>query len=182
MESQHTVRPDRSEPAGRPVTTRFAGSLTQVRTSSAVALAIWPPMRAIAMPVDGLFEVRTPSLIAWPARSDLLLGRRRTVSDVDEVVSVEEVVSLEEVGDAGVGTGDSPGVGAGDGSGVGVGVGVGAAGVTEADETDAGEVPAAFVAVTANVYGVPLVSPVTVHVVAGAVAVQVAPPAEAVAV
>lgn len=37
--SQHTVRPDRSEPAGRRVTTRFAGSLTQVRTSSAVALA-----------------------------------------------------------------------------------------------------------------------------------------------
>ena len=75
MESQHTVRPDRSEPAGRPVTTRFAGSLTQVRTSSAVALAIWPPMG-------------TPSLIAWPARSDLLLGRRRTVSDGEEVASL----------------------------------------------------------------------------------------------
>ena len=59
---------------------------------------------------------------------------------------------------------------------------VGAAGVTEAEETDAGEVPTVFIAVTANVYGVPLVSPVTVHVVAGAVAVQVAPPGEAVAV
>jgi hypothetical protein len=104
------------------------------------------------------------------------------VNDGEEVASVEEVVSLEEVGDAGVGTGDSPGVGAGDGPGVGFGVGVRAAGVTEADETDACEVPAAFVAVTANVYGVPLVSPVTVHVVAGAVAVQVAPPGEAVAV
>jgi len=147
-------------------------------------------MRAIAVPVDGLFEVRTPSLIAWPARSDLLLGRRRTLSDGEEVVAVEEVVSLEEVGDAGVGagvcpgvgTGICPGVGAGDGPGVGVGVAVGAAGVTEAEETDAGEVPAAFVAVTANVYRVPLVSPVTVHVVAGAVAVQVAPLGEAVAV
>ena len=147
-------------------------------------------MRAIAVRVDGLFEVRTPSLIAWPARSDLLLGRRRTVSVGEEVVAVEEVVSLEEVGDAGVGagvcpgvgTGICPGVGAGDGPGVGVGVAVGAAGVTEAEETDAGEVPTAFVAVTANVYGVPLVSPVTVHVVAGALAVQVAPLGEAVAV
>ena len=44
-------------------------------------------MRAIAVPVDGLFEVRTPSLIAWPARSDLLLGRRRTLSDGEEVAS-----------------------------------------------------------------------------------------------
>ena len=129
-------------------------------------------MRAIAVRVDGLFEVRTPSLIAWPARSDLLLGRRRTVSDG------EEVASLEKVGDAGVGAGVCPGVGAGDGSGVRVG----AAGVTEAEETDAGEVPTVFIAVTANVYGVPLVSPVAVHVVAGAVAVQVAPPGEAVAV
>ena len=134
MESQHTVRPDRSEPAGRPVTTRFAGSLTQVRTSSAVALAIWPPMRAIAVPVDGLFEVRTPSLIAWPARSDLLVGRRRTVSDG------EEVASLAVAGDAGVGTG----VGAGDDSG-------GSAGVTEADGLDAAEVPAELVAVTVKV-------------------------------
>lgn len=137
MESQHTVRPDRSEPAGRPVTTRFAGSLTHVRTSSAVALAIWPPMRAIAVPVDGLFEVRTPSLIAWPARSDLLLGRRRTLSAGDEVVS------LAVVGDAGVGTG----VGVRDDSGAGVG----SAGVTEADALDAAEVPAELVAVTVKV-------------------------------
>jgi hypothetical protein len=151
-------------------------------------------MRAIAVRVDGLFEVRTPSLIASPARSDLLLGRRRTLSDGEEVASVEEVVSLEEVGDAGVGAGVCPGVGAGVcpgvgagvcpgvGAGDGSGVGAGAAGVTEAEETDAGEVPTVFIAVTANVYGVPLVSPVAVHVVAGAVAVQVAPPGEAVAV
>ena len=106
------------------MTTRFAGSLTQVRTSSAVALAIWPPMR-------------TPSLIAWPARSDLLLGRRRTVSDG------EEVASLAVVGDAGVGTG----VGVRDDSGAGVG----SAGVTEADGLDAAEVPAELVAVTVKV-------------------------------
>ena len=102
-------------------------------------------MRAIAVRVDGLFEVRTPSLIAWPARSDLLLGRRRTLSDGEEVASVEEVVSLEEVGDAGVCTGT--GVGAGDDSGAGVG----SAGVTEADALDAAEVPAELVAFTVKV-------------------------------
>ena len=94
-------------------------------------------MRAIAVPVDGLFEVRTPSLIAWPARSDLLLGRRRTVSDG------EEVASLAVVGDAGVGTG----VGVRDDSGAGVG----SAGVTEADALDAAEVPDELVAVTVKV-------------------------------
>jgi hypothetical protein len=36
-------------------------------------------------------------------------------------------------------------------------------------------VPAAFVAVAENVYGVPFVSPVTVHDVAGLVTVQVRP-------
>jgi hypothetical protein len=41
-------------------------------------------------------------------------------------------------------------------------------GVTTLDGADAGEVPAAFVAVTVNVYAVPLVSPVTTVAVAGA--------------
>jgi len=39
------------------------------------------------------------------------------------------------------------------------------AGVTEFDALDAGPVPTAFVAVTVNVYDVPLVKPVTVWVV-----------------
>jgi len=54
-------------------------------------------------------------------------------------------------------------------------------GVTAALDEDAGEVPAAFVAVTVNVYAVPLVSPVTVPVVAPAVD-TVAPPGDAVTV
>ena len=46
-------------------------------------------------------------------------------------------------------------------------------GVTaDADEADAGPVPAEFVAVTVNVYATPLVRPVTVHEVAGEVALQ----------
>jgi hypothetical protein len=40
-------------------------------------------------------------------------------------------------------------------------------GVTALDAADAGPVPIALVAVTLNVYAVPLVSPVTVAVVAG---------------
>ena len=40
-----------------------------------------------------------------------------------------------------------------------------AAGVAGADGADAAPVPMALVAVTVNVYGVPLVRPVTVHVV-----------------
>ena len=123
-------------------------------------------MRAIAVPFDGLFEVRTPSLIAWPARSDLLVGRRRTLSAGDEVVS------LAVVGDAGVGTG----VGVRDDSGAGVG----SAGVTEADALDAAEVPAELVAVTVKVYRVPLARPGMVHEVEEVV--QVAPPGEAMAV
>lgn len=39
-----------------------------------------------------------------------------------------------------------------------------ATGVTEEDAADAGPVPTALVAVTVNVYAVPLVSPLTVHV------------------
>jgi hypothetical protein len=43
----------------------------------------------------------------------------------------------------------------------------GTLGVTAADDADAGPVPTALVADTVNVYAVPLVSPVTVAVVAG---------------
>ena len=46
------------------------------------------------------------------------------------------------------------------------------AGTAAADATDATPVPAEFVAVTVNVYEVPLERPVTVHEVAGAVALQ----------
>ena len=46
------------------------------------------------------------------------------------------------------------------------------AGTAAADATDATPVPAEFVAVTANVYDVPFERPVTVHEVAGAVALQ----------
>ena len=49
-------------------------------------------------------------------------------------------------------------------------------GVTALDAVEAGPVPLALLAVTVNVYAVPLLSPVTVQVVAGAVAVQVKPP------
>ncbi|BAS11711.1 hypothetical protein AHiyo8_00140 [Arthrobacter sp. Hiyo8] len=48
-----------------------------------------------------------------------------------------------------------------------------AVGVTGADADDAGDVPIAFVAVTVNVYAVPLASPVTVAVVAGGFPVTV---------
>ena len=54
------------------------------------------------------------------------------------------------------------------------------AGVTAAEADDSAPFPTAFVACTVNVYGVPLVSPVTVH---GLVEQDpVAPPGEAVAV
>ena len=55
-----------------------------------------------------------------------------------------------------------------------------ATGVTEFDAPDALDVPAPFVAVEVKVYGVPFVSPVTVHEVAGTVTVQAPPPGEAV--
>jgi hypothetical protein len=47
------------------------------------------------------------------------------------------------------------------------------AGVTAVDADDAVLVPAAFVALTRNVYAVPLVNPVTASVVAGGVPVTV---------
>ena len=49
-------------------------------------------------------------------------------------------------------------------------------------EVDAGPTPRAFVAVTEKEYVVPFVNPLTTQVVAGAVAVQVAPPGDAVTV
>ena len=56
-----------------------------------------------------------------------------------------------------------------------------AVGVTGAEGAEAGPVPKAFVAVTVNVYVVPIVSPTTVHESMPGV-VQVAPPGAAVAV
>ena len=53
-----------------------------------------------------------------------------------------------------------------------------AAGVAAADGADATPVPMGLVAVTVNVYGEPLVSPVTVQVVAPPVAVQVLLPGD----
>jgi hypothetical protein len=55
------------------------------------------------------------------------------------------------------------------------------AGVTATDAADGGEPPTAFVATTRNVYGVPLVSPDTVAVVAPVV-VAVRPPGDDVTV
>ena len=49
----------------------------------------------------------------------------------------------------------------------------GAVGVTEFEDADAGPVPTAFVADTLNVYAVPLLSPLTVAVVAGGLPVTV---------
>ena len=72
------------------------------------------------------------------------------------------------------------GVNTGVGPGVNTGV-VGATGVTELDATDALPVPATFVAVTVNIYAVPLVRPVTVQERAPVV-VHVRPPGLAVTV
>ena len=58
-----------------------------------------------------------------------------------------------------------------------------AVGVTDADGAEAADAPTAFVALTENVYAVPLVRPVTVQVVAFApLTVHVRPPGAAVAV
>lgn len=57
-----------------------------------------------------------------------------------------------------------------------------ARGVTAAEATDAGDVPALFVAVDVNVYDVPLVSPETVQLPEAPLTVHVAPPGEAVTV
>jgi hypothetical protein len=55
-------------------------------------------------------------------------------------------------------------------------------GVTEFDAADAGPLPTELVAVTVKVYAVPLVSPVTVALVALPPAVAVWPPGDAVTV
>lgn len=73
---------------------------------------------------------------------------------------------------------------AGDAGGVAVGAtgaGGGAVGTTAPLAVEAAETPTPLRAVTVNVYAVPAVSPVTVHVVA-AVVVQVRPPGDAVTV
>jgi hypothetical protein len=64
----------------------------------------------------------------------------------------------------------------------GVVVDAGADGVTEFELADAADVPPALVAVVEKVYAVPLVKPVTVQEVAGAVMEHVAPPGAAVTV
>ena len=51
-----------------------------------------------------------------------------------------------------------------------------ATGLTELDAPEEPDVPAALVAVAENVYGVPVVRPVTVHEPAAPVTVQVRPP------
>ena len=55
------------------------------------------------------------------------------------------------------------------------GCGATACGVTAEDGEEAGLEPLSFFATTVKVYAVPFVNPVTSHVVAGAVAVQVLP-------
>jgi len=50
------------------------------------------------------------------------------------------------------------------------------------DEADTGLLPMLVLAVTVKVYAVPLVSPAITHVVAGAVAMQLPPPDDAVTV
>jgi len=78
-------------------------------------------------------------------------------------------VSATTTGLAGVGL---AGVGL---AGVGL-AGVGLAGVIAAELPEAVEVPAALVAVTVNVYAVPLVKPVTMAVVADPTEAPVSPP------
>jgi hypothetical protein len=56
------------------------------------------------------------------------------------------------------------------------------AGTAPADATDAGPVPAEFVALTVNVCDTPFARPITVHVTAGDVAVQVFEPGDDVTV
>ena len=55
-------------------------------------------------------------------------------------------------------------------------------GVTGDDAAEAVLLPSDALVTAVNVYAVPFVSPVTTHEVAGAVAVQVAPPGDAVTV
>src|SRR5919199_5949284 len=70
-------------------------------------------------------------------------------------------------GAGGTGAGGTGGTGAGGGGGA-TGAG-GATGVTELEASDAGLLPTALVATTVKVYAVPLVRPLTVALVAGAV-------------
>ena len=63
-----------------------------------------------------------------------------------------------------------------------VGAPAAVAGTAAADATDARPEPAEFVAITTNVYEVPLVRPVTVHELAGATALQASEPGEDVTV
>ena len=95
--------------------------------------------------------------------------RRSCVTDVFDPALKAAALGVV---DTGVNTGVGPGVNAGV---------VGATGVTELDATDALPVPATFVAVTVNIYAVPLVRPVTVQERAPVV-VHVRPPGLAVTV
>ena len=99
--------------------------------------------------------------------------RRSCVTDVFDPALKAAALGVV---DTGVNTGVNTGVGPGVNTGV-----VGATGVTELDATDALPVPATFVAVTVNIYAVPLVRPVTVQERAPVV-VHVRPPGLAVTV
>ena len=66
---QHTSCPDRSDPAGRRMITRFDGSLTQPLRAALV--------RAVLL-IAYRLRIRTPRRIGWPARSVVRLGSRRT--------------------------------------------------------------------------------------------------------
>jgi hypothetical protein len=92
----------------------------------------------------------------------------RQVAGMPSALGVVEV-SATTTGLAGVGL---AGVGL---AGVGL-AGVGLAGVIAAELPEAVEVPAALVAVTVNVYAVPLVKPVTMAVVADPTEAPVSPP------
>jgi len=92
----------------------------------------------------------------------------RKVAGMPSALGVVEV-SATTTGLAGVGL---AGVGL---AGVGL-AGVGLAGVIAAELPEAVEVPAALVAVTVNVYAVPLVKPVTMAVVADPTEAPVSPP------
>jgi len=109
----------------------------------------------------------------YPVMTDppLLVG---AVHDTDTCPS--PAIALAPVGAPGATTVEAPppdGVGAGVGAGVG-----GPVGVIALDAIDAGEVVVAFVAVTVNVYAVPLVNPDTVAVVAPVVVAVNEPGAE----
>src|SRR5919199_43792 len=89
--------------------------------------------------------------------------------------AVQETVALASPAVAATADGASGAVGAGAGGG-------GATGVTELEASDAGLLPIALVATTVKVYAVPLVRPVTVALVAGAVTMAEPPAGEDVTV